>query len=399
MAWRHLAERRADEAITQFLAAHWQQPIAPQGPAPATHTPAETSLAPEACGVCHPALLADWSTSLHSRAVGPGILWQLRTMDQGNGNDCLRCHAPLAEQKALVALERGWPGAPSSAPPEWVPPDLHRRGLVCAACHVRRHQRYGPPSNAAPIPASERRPHGGFVPEAAFSDSRFCSTCHQFGPDGRQANGKLLENTYEEWRASAYAREGRPCQSCHMPDRRHLWRGVHDRDMVRSGLHRELTLTLVEPGRLRISVVLENRGAGHHLPTYVVPKIYVNVYLRSRGTQMLVGQHVIGRSLDLSLERELADTRLPAGGRRELAYDVSIPAGVSQAILRTEVAPGEHYERMFADMARRNPGLDATTRELLERSIANASAARYWLDDLAAAAPQAPGAQTRAVAN
>ncbi len=259
--------------------------------------------------------------------------------------------------------------------------------------------RFGPPSAAASPPAPDRRPHGGFVAEAAFGDSRFCAPCHQFAPDGRQANGKLLENTYEEWRASGFAREGRQCQSCHMPDRRHLWRGVHDADMVRQALHRELTVTRVEPGRLRIAVSLANRGAGHHLPTYVVPKIYVNVYLRGRGTQMLVGQHVIGRLLNLALDREISDTRLPAGGRQDLVYEVNVPPGPWRAVIRTEVAPGEHYERMFADMGRRNPGLDGTTRGLLDEALAKAGAARYWLDDVEVIAPDAVGAPARAVAN
>jgi hypothetical protein len=399
MGWRHEVDRRADAAIASFLGQHWAQPLAPQGDPPPTYTPSEASLAPEACGACHPAQLADWKTSLHSRAVGPGILWQLRTMDQHQGNDCLRCHAPLAEQKALMAIERHWPNAPASAPPEWVPADLHLRGLTCAACHVRRHERFGPPSRQPAPPAGQYRPHGGFVAQAAFGDSRFCAACHQFAADGRQVNGKLLENTYEEWRASRYAREGRPCQSCHMPDRRHLWRGIHDPDMVRRALHREIEVTRVEGSRLRVRVVVANRDAGHDLPTYVVPKIYLNVYLRGRGTQMLVGQYVIGRTLDVALDRERADTRLPPDGRRDLSYDVSAPGGPWRAVLRVEVAPGEHYERMFADMGRRNPGLDEATRALLEQSLAKAVSARYWLDDLEIAAPDAPGAPARAVAN
>lgn len=383
----------------QFLSRHWAQPVAPQGDPPAAYTPLEASLAPEACGACHPAQLADWKTSLHSRAIGPGILWQLRTFDQEQGNACLRCHAPLAEQKALMAVERGWPNAPAAPPPAWVPADLHQRGLACAACHVRRHGRFGPPPRDPAPAAGAKLPHGGFAAEAAFADSRFCATCHQFPADGRQVNGKLLENTYEEWRASRHAREGRQCQSCHMPDRRHLWRGVHDKGMVARALGREIEASRVGEGRLRVKVTLSNRDAGHFLPTYVVPKIYANVFLRGPGTQMLAGQRVIGRSLDAGLARESADTRLAPDAKLEFAFDVNVPAGSWRAILRVEVAPGEHYERMFAGMARRNPGLDAPTRALLEQALANAVAARYWLEDLEVAAPDAPGATARAVAN
>ena len=399
VGYRHVSERRADEALQAFLARHWAQPLAPQGDPPADFTPPETALAPEGCGACHAAQLADWKTSLHSRAIGPGILWQLRTMDQQHGNDCLRCHAPLAEQKALMAMERGWPGAPASPPPSWVPKDLHRQGLACAACHVRRHERFGPMPRTPPAASEGKRPHGGFVAQAAFSDSRFCSPCHQFAPDGRQVNGKLLENTYDEWRASRQAREGHQCQSCHMPDRRHLWRGIHDPDMVRRALRRELAVARVGADRMRISLVVSNRDAGHFLPTYVVPKILSTVYLRGRGVQMLVGQHVIGRTLNVDLDREIADTRLAPDARQEVSFDVALPAGAWRVVLRTEVAPGEHYERMFAGMRSRNPGLDEATRALLDEALAKAVAARYFLDDVEVSVPETPGADASAVAN
>lgn len=319
-------------------------------------------------------------------------------MPQHEGNDCLRCHAPLAEQKALMAMERAWPNAPASPPPAWVPPDLHRQGLVCAACHVRRHERFGPQARTPPPAAGTRLPHGGATEQAAFSDSRFCSTCHQFAPNGRQVNGKLLENTFEEWRASRHAREGRHCQSCHMPGRRHLWRGVHDKEMVRRALHREVSVTRVDAGRVRVSAVLANRDAGHYLPTYVVPKLFVNVHLRGPGTRMLVGQHVVGRTLNVALDREIADTRLPPDGRKEVSFEVAVGPGRWEAILSTEVAPGEHYERMFADMRRRNPALDEATRALLDEALANAVSARYYLDEVRVAVPEAPGT-ARAVAN
>lgn len=320
-------------------------------------------------------------------------------MEQHQGNDCLRCHAPLAEQKALMAVERGWPNAPATPPPPWVPTDLHRQGLVCAACHVRRHERFGPAARAS-APAGTRLPHGGFREEAAFSDSRFCSTCHQFAPDGRQVNGKLIENTYEEWRASRHAREGRHCQSCHMPDRRHLWRGIHDPGMVRRALHREITASRLDAGRVRVTVVLANRDAGHYLPTYVVPKLLVNVRLRGPGTHMLVGQHVVGRTLNVALDHEIADTRLPPDGRQEFSFDIAAGAGRWEAILSTEVVPGEHYERMFEDMRRRNPGLDEATLALLDEALAKALSARYFLDEIRVAVPGAPGAApARAVAN
>src|SRR5947199_9643921 len=90
----------AADTIQESLARHWRQPLAPQGPPPARFSPLEASLAPEACGACHPAQLADWTTSLHSRSMGPGVAGQLVEMlesDPGSALSCLTCHAPLAE--------------------------------------------------------------------------------------------------------------------------------------------------------------------------------------------------------------------------------------------------------------------------------------------------------------
>src|SRR5256712_9561177 len=94
------------ETIQEFLGRHWRRPLPPQGPPPARFSSLEASLQPEACGSCHPAQLADWTTSLHARSMGPGVAGQLVEMlasDPGSALGCLTCHAPLAEQAPRVA--------------------------------------------------------------------------------------------------------------------------------------------------------------------------------------------------------------------------------------------------------------------------------------------------------
>ena len=94
-----------DESVESFVARHWRTPLRPQGPAPARFTPLEASLAPEACGTCHPAQLADWRTSIHAAAMGPGVagqLAELRVREPATALGCQNCHAPLAEQMPLV---------------------------------------------------------------------------------------------------------------------------------------------------------------------------------------------------------------------------------------------------------------------------------------------------------
>ena len=403
LAWwaRDQVRERHDAASAAFLQQHWAHPVAAQGAPPQRFTPLEASLAPQACGTCHVSQFADWRTSLHSRTVGPGLAWQLRTFAQSEGNSCLRCHAPLAEQRALVAVERGWPNAPATPPPAYVPADLHQQGLVCAACHVRQHQRQGPvPREDRPQPHPDL-PHGGYTIQPAFSDSRFCSTCHQFEADGRRVNGKLLQDTYEEWRASPAAAAGQTCQTCHMPERRHLWRGIHDPETLARALRRELTVERIDAARIRVSVRLTNSGAGHHLPTYVVPKIQVAVLLRGEqpsGNRRLA-THVIGRMVDTDLANEAADTRLAAGASHSMSIETAAGPGRWVIALRTEVAPAEHYERMFAQMEANHPEFDDLTRQLLREALQSAMAARYRLAETVIEVPATVGARQSVVAN
>jgi hypothetical protein len=398
-AWRDWRAARAAAGIEQFLTRHWSDPLPAQGDPPKGFSPLEASLAPQDCGACHTAQYADWRTSLHAHAIGPSILWQLALMNQAEANRCLRCHAPLAEQKALMALDQGWPNRPRGAPPPHVPPDLHRQGLVCAACHVRAHERFGPPRQG-PAPAGAPS-HGGFITSAAFEDSRFCATCHQFAPDGRRVNGKLLENTYEEWRASPAARAGRNCQSCHMPGRRHLWRGIHDPETVGQSLRRELTVTRLDNATARAVARLRPREVGHYFPTYAVPKLYVTLHLQcATCADRELARHTIGRTLDVDLTRELADTRLPPDGELVLNADFPVPPGNTRVELRVEVAPGEHYERMFQHWLeeRRAGGLAPQVAAPLREALQQARATRYHLEALTVPLLRQPGTQ-RTLAN
>lgn len=363
-----------------FLEQHWNEPLAPQGAPPEHFSALEASLHPEACGQCHAKEYAGWRASLHIRTMGPGIRWQLRLMDQQQGNRCLRCHAPLAEQKALVAMERGWPNAPVHSPPAYVMPDLGHQGLVCAACHVRGHQRFGPPSRQGAVPES---PHGGFVESRAFEDSRFCAHCHQFPDDGPQIAGKLQEDTYRQWLASPYAQNGpgrQTCQTCHMPDRQHLWRGIHDPEMTRRAVTVKLALETTGGNRYRARARVSNSGAGHHFPTYMVPKVELVFYRRlADGSVRELGRHVIGWQVDTQITHEIFDTRIPAGETREFVQPFEASDTGWRLELAVRVSPGEHYERIFRDSLDRAGQFPPDAVELLRQALAEAEGKRYEL--------------------
>ncbi len=359
----------------EFLGRHWRRPLAPQGPPPARYSPLEASLEPEACGTCHPSQLADWRTSLHAAAMGPGVSGQLVEMlesDPGSALSCFTCHAPLAEQAPRVA-----DGARARANPVY-DASLGARGLVCAGCHVRGHARFGPPrrdGSLAPTAPRETLPHNGVTRTAAFLSSEFCQSCHQFTPDGFALNGKLLENTYNEWKASRFARAGVQCQDCHMPDRRHLWRGIHDPDMVRSGLTIDARAGAARyrPGdTIAVTLTVESTRIGHAFPTYVTPRVVLSAELVDERGQVVTAsreEQVIGRQVTLDLEREIADTRLMPGKKAVLQYRRRIERAGLRARLSVIVYPDEFYTRFFESLLAQGAGRgEAQIREALTAS-------------------------------
>lgn len=357
-------------AERKFLDAHWRRPLQPQGPAPAGFSPPERSLAPESCGICHPAQFADWKTTLHSATMGPGVVGQLVEMkrtDPDSARSCLTCHAPLAEQSEQIEGPRGVLPNPA------YDADLQRKGLVCAACHVRQHQRFGPPPREGSVAGSAPRstlPHNGATFSTAYLRAEFCSSCHQFGPTDLRLNGKLLQNTYAEWKASASARQGLQCQDCHMPDRRHLWRGIHDPDMVRSGVQISLATDRPRhrPGdEVRAALTIHSVRVGHYFPTYVTPRVVVRGQLLDGTGTPIAGtlrEQAIGRDVPLDLSREIADTRIPPGGRHTFRYRHRLDRpGLSLRITVT-VLPDHFYTRFFQALL--DGGAGAGTSQIRE---------------------------------
>lgn len=370
------------ELTTGFLAQHWQRPLLAQGQPPAHYSALESSLAPAACGQCHAQQYSDWSNSLHSQTMTAGVQWQLRLLPQDQANKCMDCHAPLAEQKALVALQQQWPAAPQTALPDHVSADLSDHGVVCAACHVRGHNRFGAVRRDGSEPVGMA--HNGFTPRPEFSDSRFCASCHQFPDDGPRTAGKLREDTYQEWLASDYPAQGIQCQSCHMPERRHQWQGIHSPEMV----GRALSMDLQQQG-LNVIATLRNSGAGHNFPTYMVPEVTAQLWWLDEGREQLLAEHVLGWKVSVDLQTELFDQRLAPGAA--VSFTAPLPQVSGQVELRLQVAPREHYERSFAQSLAYASQLDSGTLALLQQASKEAIATRFqWPGPTLKISPLAP---------
>ncbi|MBI1905901.1 MAG: hypothetical protein HYS20_06620 [Rhodocyclales bacterium] len=374
-----------DAAVAAFLERHWARPLAPQGQPPEKFSPLEASLAPADCGSCHAEQYRDWHSALHARAMGPGLMGQLVNMAphaRDEHQDCIRCHAPLAEQADGLVEALGALGQASSVSPAPVAsPPLHTQGVVCAACHVRAHEHLGPPRPDGSVPDAASNvslPHGGFTADKAFEDARFCSACHQFQPDQYALNGKLLENTYEEWKDSRHAREGRTCQSCHMPGRRHMWRGIHDPEMVRGGVDFVAEGARLSGGIVDAALTVRNSATGHYFPTYVTPRVTAEIEQVGGNGQALPQTRetrVIARQVPLDLGHEIADTRLPPDSEVRLIYARPRHPGAVALVYRLRVEPDEFYARFYRSLLTDGGAGQGAT--LIQEALAQAESSAF----------------------
>ena len=375
---------RPDTAdLDRFLDAHWARPLARRGRPPANFTATDVSLDPGTCGTCHVAQFEAWRGSLHAAAMGPGILGQIVEMDAGardEHQECIRCHAPLAEQADSLAAALASGREVADAPPGRARP-LHQHGMTCAACHVRGYEWYGPPRRDGSSPGDRADfPHGGWTASLAFEDSRFCAGCHQFQPDQYALNGKLIENTYEEWKASRYAREGKTCQTCHMPDRRHLWRGIHDPETTRAGITIDVVKPTTDSGRILAALSIRNSGTGHRFPTYVTPRVIVEGVQETAQGKILPGtlqEMFIERRVKPDLTAEISDTRLAPEQTVTFDYRAALAPGARTLVLRVRVEPDAFYTGLYRDLL--TSGSARKGRGLIRKALENSIASRYTL--------------------
>jgi len=302
--------------------------------------------------------------------MGPGVLGQFVGGSSDQIQECLNCHAPLWEQAdSLQKFFKSEMVAESHYSEE----QLHSHGVMCSACHMRNGRWYGPPRKQGLPPPDPKSniPHWGWTTEVAFEDPMFCAPCHQFPETGYALNGKLIENTIEEWKASDHAARGTTCQHCHMPSRRHLWRGIHDADMVRAGVRietRDISTTCRE---LTASLSITNNGTGHFFPSYVTPSVVLEIYQEDARGMMLDETRqdlVIARDVSLDLSIEYSDTRLAPQETAVLTYTQDRSPTAVTLVLRVRVEPDAFYARFYKAMLESE--LDYEARKLIERALA-----------------------------
>lgn len=283
-----------------------------QSPAAGLESPASA----EVCGDCHRAAQEAWKTSSHAHAMDSRVFQDVlhyTEVDLGAGarQTCLGCHAPLALMTGDQGLEK----------------KVSWEGVSCDYCHSVREISMNGTNPKARLEFSRTRTgpwkddnpgqHGALFSELDASSS-ICAPCHEY----RNALGFEVLSTFSEWQASRYAKEGRQCQSCHMPSvgrvalvqrvvatptdverhshcqschatpaagavanqpaqgvaaagsglREHGKLNLHEiggsqtTELLKKAIEAQLAATR-EGNRVRVNVEVTNRAAGHYVPT------------------------------------------------------------------------------------------------------------------------------------
>jgi hypothetical protein len=335
---------------------------------PSFERPVDTSKAPAMfatlsigeCATCHREFFDEWSPTIHSQAWSDPY-FQVDWRFDGAPQLCKNCHIPLDRQQEHKVLgfydrEKWQPKLEINAEFD---ASLQHEGVTCNACHLREGKIIG-------VYGDGNAPH---PVEKISTGNEVCVRCHlvsgkrwdnffKFPPCGTVAEiqTSLGEPIVEE--ISAMYPEQIAAQGsveCHMPHvqrshlpggkprpvRQHLWRGGHDRQMVKNGLTISFTqMDTGDPQNTRYTLTLANTGAAHYIPTGT-PDRHLTVQLRvlDREGNILDEQlHSLKRTVMWRpFIVDLWDTRLPPGKSRQYIIDIPSPGNGSVAFVEARV--------------------------------------------------------------
>jgi len=270
----------------------------------------------ETCVGCHATVHGEWQKSGHGQAWTDAIFQ--REYRERPLAWCVHCHAPLAQQLAEVRAGGG---------------RLANEGVTCAVCHVREGK----------ILAARRRatsPHVT-VADESFGGPQFCAGCHQFNFPRFASDGKTvvgygpvpMQNTVSQHAAGPDAET--PCLSCHgRSPSRHRMPGAHDPEM----LGRAFGVSVCRSGAA-VVVRVENRGAGHRLPTGDVHRHLALRVWRPSTPERLWEQLWLRRfrALDGGGKEQVEDTTLAPRERRLSRIELASLGGASDEPVSTEL--------------------------------------------------------------
>ncbi len=243
---------------------------------------------PKRCGMCHQEIYQEWKQSLMAKSFTHGwddveyfklALPHAMKLAKVAGvkGGCIACHAPLAFLTGDIP-----PKPPASG-------TRANEGVSCEVCHnitgttekVPYNFSYTiQPGRVKQGPRKDvKAPHG--VETSQFlRSSGFCATCH----DEASPYGAWVKETYREWKAGPYAREGVRCQDCHVSSgpgnaargrfrkdvAHHVFHGAHSESKLAGAVDLALytkTETVSPSSRMKLRVELFNGKVGHFIPS------------------------------------------------------------------------------------------------------------------------------------
>lgn len=231
------------------------------------------------CKNCHLGITEQWELSAHSKSersqnqlFGRMYFHSLRVTRGGTMLNCGPCHEPITFVNQDFNFIR----------------DVSREGVTCAFCHMVSGP--GPSTGNPPFEIDPTKYYGTIrtpVPTPShqsgyssyYTHSGYCGACHEY----KNQNGVVISETYTEWKASRYAKDGTTCQKCHMPGgpgrnsiegptRPRVANHSFDSSVLyeaRPNAAAKVTVqgAKIQGDSLRVSVVVANTGWGHSLPT------------------------------------------------------------------------------------------------------------------------------------
>jgi len=260
---------------------------------------------PEYCGTaCHIDFYRQWEQSMMSQAYTHhwdeieyfdlAVPYAEKIGDKMISDGCNGCHSPLAFLAGDVPPPRPEEGSRAN------------ESVSCEVCHTVTGFAGDVPYNfnwisePGPVKYGPRDEVDSPAHEGAKSDflnkAEFCGTCH----NEKSPFGVWVKSTHLEWQEGPYAREGVPCQRCHMTQSRlqtasmgevrddawlHLFHGAHDPGKIAGTIELRIhpDIREVEPGEVvKLTLALFNQKTGHKFPTGSVEDRIVWVHVEAR---------------------------------------------------------------------------------------------------------------------
>ena len=335
------------------------------------------SLSANECATCHQEFFDEWKTTIHSQAWTDPY-YQADLKFDGSQQICLNCHIPLDNQQENLVLgfrdKAKWD--PILAPNPDFDHDLQQEGVTCLACHLKEGKILGSRgSKNAPHPVEKIQSGNQICVRYHVVKNEGWDTFFRFPPCGTvaeinsSAEQPAVRGASGEMSISEIEKLG--CISCHMPltqrpvadgldpkpVRQHLWRGGHDKEMVKGALSVELNEIEPKSKNERLfKLTLTNTGAAHYLPTGTPDRHLVATIrlLDGNGNVIDEEKHTLKRTIMWRpFIVDLWDTRLPRNQPRTFDYSFSTntfpPAETLEAVVEYFLVDEKRRKRIGYD--------------------------------------------------